>query len=284
MNNSWEREASLVRPAQLSPELLVHQPLIDTSRPWAPNSLLPLADSEKFSILTEAQQLRYNHIYARQLIAQIIWAESDLARPGLLRLLRLPHPHESVAPILQSFISDETNHIESYSALAVLAVAVEPPPVGYTNPLFSPPILVRALTAAASRFPQTFNFWIRMVEALEIYTVKIGQMYLNDETVDPLFRKVFASHARDEARNCRLDRLLIEWLRSGSSGNLKTLNDRLEKLFEASFMSVEWGLDATVRELVHAHPELADSCETLLAETKALRGSLPPLEMFLQPQ
>jgi len=268
----WAREASLLRPAKLTVALFAGAPALDQSRPWVPEQLLPLHGGSGVERLNASQRLRYNHAYARQLVGEFIWTERRLIVEPLKRLAALPGLARDKATVLQSFISDELHHIRSFSVLEELAIAADQPA---TRALFQPSRTVRLMVALAARFPVRLSFWAPVIEAFEQYALKIGQSFHRDETVDPLFREVFLTHARDEARHCRLDVLIGQWLQAEAGPAGDKLNRRLLPLFERAYRSVEWGLDSALRELVRGHPETAADFSALLAEAKALRRSTP---------
>jgi predicted metal-dependent hydrolase len=190
----------------------------------------------------------------------------------LKRLCRNHRLDPEMATVLQSFISDEIHHIESFSHLADLAIAADQPAAKST---FRPPRLLRALAGLAQRYPTRLTFWAAVIEGFEQQTLKICQVYHHDKSVDPLFREVLVMHARDEARHCRFDALIARWLQSAAGPAWNALNARLVSAFLASYRSVDWGLDGPLRELAQTHPETADKIPSLLAEAKALRRSTP---------
>ena len=110
-----------------------------------------------------------------------------------------------------------------------------------------------------------------MIQALEEYAVKIGQAYKRDRTVDRLFQDVFVAHAQDEARHCRLDRLLTAWLRPG--GPMNSFHERVADMFQSRYRSVSWGLDGPIRELAEVHPDVAGKVNDLIADAEAIRRS-----------
>jgi len=269
----WSRERALLRPAKLTPALVDAASGPDVSRPWVPEILLPLYGSRSLEELSEAQRLRYNQAYARQLVEEFIWLEQYLILAPLQRLLsgRLD---SDVSSVLTSFASDEKNHIASFSRLKEEAVKRHGQRA--STRLFNPPRSVRALARLASQFPMTFAFWTSSIQAFEEYAVKIGQTYKRDRTVDPLFQDVFVAHAQDEARHCRLDGLLTTWLRPAGSKN--RFHDRVADMFHARYRSVSWGLDRPIQELAVFHPEVASKVSAMIAEAEAIRRSgLPPI-------
>jgi len=267
----WAREAALVRPAKLTTAFFTDAPAIDPERPWIPDRLLPLYGAEGFERLTAPQRLCYNHAYARQLLAEFIWAEKVVIVGPLERICRSRKLDADQAAVLQSFLSDERHHIAAFLHMVELASAADQPAI---EAVHRPPYVIRALTAMATRFPVQLSFWATATEAFEQYTIKLCQSVHRDESVDRLFRDVFVTHARDEARHCRLDALIGGWLRS-ESARWQALNVRLLAAFDASYRSVDWGLDGPLRELALRHPETADKIPSLLAEAKALRRSSP---------
>jgi hypothetical protein len=268
----WGREAALVRPAKLTLALYQAAPALDASRPWVPEHLLPLYGGDGFNSLTQAQRLRYNHAYARQLIAEFIWSEGCVIVAPLERVCRTQRLDADAATVLQSFLSDERHHLASYAHLADLcARAVQQ----RSATVLRPPRIVRGIVAMATRFPVRLFFWAAATEAFERYTIKLGQSYHRDENVDPLFREVFVAHARDEARHCRLDALIGTWLQARAGAAWTTINARLLAKFQSAYRSVDWGLDGPLLELADAHPEIADRIPRLLAEAKSLRRVVP---------
>lgn len=270
--SDWGKEASLLRPAKLTRALFAHSPTPDVTRSWVPEQLLPLYGGQGFERLTAPQRLRYNHAYARQLIAEFIWAESFVIVAPLKQICRTHKLDSDRSAVLQSFISDERHHIESFLHLGDLAAAADQPA---SKSVFRPPRALRALVAVAARFPVQLSFWAAATEAFEQYTIKLGQSFHRDEGVDPLFREVFVTHARDEARHCRLDILIRSWLQAESSAAWNAVNGKLLSTFHAAYRSVDWGLDGPLRDLARNHPETAGKVPALLAEAKALRRSTP---------
>ncbi len=267
----WAREAALLRPAKLTTAVFTDAPPLDVTRPWVPDRLLPLYGGEGFERLTAPQRLCYNHAYARQILAEFIWAERFVIVAPLERICRSRSLDADQSAVLQSFMSDERHHLESFSRMSELTAAADPPAVPV---VLKPPYVIGAMLAMAARFPVQLSFWVSATEAFEQYTIKLGKSFNRDESVDRLFREVFVAHARDEARHCRLDTLIGGWLRS-ESARWQAVNTRLLSAFDASYRSVDWGLDGPLHELARRHPETADKIPSLLAEAKALRRASP---------
>ena len=265
----WSRERSLLRPAKLTPALVEAAPGPDVSRPWVPETLLPLYGGQSFVALSDAQRLCYNHAYARQLLDEFIWLERYLILAPLLRLSRGSGLDPDISLVLGSFTSDESHHVASFSKLRELAIKANPPRTAIS--LFNPPRSVRVFARLAGRFPFKFAFWTTVIQALEEYAVKIGQAYKRDRTVDSLFQDVFVAHAQDEARHCRLDRLLTAWLRPG--GPMNSFHERVADIFQTRYRSVDWGLDGPIRELAQVHPEVAARVNDMIADAGAIRRS-----------
>jgi hypothetical protein len=263
----WAREAALVRPAKLTKALFADAPAVDVTRPWIPHRLLPLYGGEGFERLTAPQRLCYNHAYARQLLAEFVWAERFVIVAPLERIRRSRRLDPDQSAVLESFVSDERHHMDFFSHLGRLATAADRPAL---EAVHRPPFVIRAMMAMCARFPVQLSFWASASEAFEQYTIKLGQSFHRDEGVDRLFREGFVTHARDEARHCRLDTLLGDWLRL-EGAQWHAVNRRLLSAFDASYRSVDWGFDGPLRELARRHPETADKIPSLLAEAKALR-------------
>lgn len=265
----WSRERSLLRPAKLTPTLVEAAPALDLSRPWVPECLLPLHGTRSYAALSDAQRLRYNQGYGRQLLEEFIWLERVLILGPLVRLSQGRSLDADVALVLRSFISDEGNHIASFSKLRELVIKANGSK--FSTPLFNPPRSVRVLAGLAARFPYKFAFWTTVIQALEDYAVKVGQTYKRDRAVDAAFQDVFVAHAQDEARHCRLDRLLTAWLRP--EGAMNSFHERLAGVFQSRYRSINWGLDGPVRELAEVHPEVAGKVNEMIADARDIRRS-----------
>ena len=268
----WGREAALLRPAKLTLTLFQNAPALDVERPWVPDRLLPLYGGGGLESLNSSQRLRYNHAYARQLVAEFIWVERLMIVAPLERLYRTRRLDQDQTAVLGSFISDEHHHIESFSRLEDLATSADQPAAKW---LYQPPPAVRFMVAMAARFPVALSFWAEAIGAFEQYALEIGKSCHQDEGVDPLFREVFVTHARDEARHCRLDTLIGSWLQGEAGALWNAVNGRLLPLFLGAYRSVHWGLEGPLRELARTHPETSEKVPALLAEARALRRSPP---------
>ena len=265
----WSRERSLLRPAKLTPALVEASPPLDLSRPWVPESLLPLYGTRSLAALSDAQWLRYNQAYAQQLLEEFIWLERYLILAPVARLSQGPGLEPDVALVLRSFMSDESHHVASFSKLRELAIKASEPKV--STSLFNPPRSVCAFARLAARFPIKFAFWTTVIQDLEDYAVKVGQTYKRDRTVDTAFQDVFVAHAQDEARHCRYDRLLTAWLRPG--GPMNSFHERVADVFQSRYRSTSWGLDGPIRELAEVHPEIAGKVNDMIADAAAVRRS-----------
>jgi P-aminobenzoate N-oxygenase AurF len=268
----WAREAALLRPAKLTVALFGEAPTLDVARPWVPDRLLPLYGGRGFESLTGVQRLCYNHAYARQILAEFTWAERYMIVAPLETICRTRRHDPDRSAVLHSFLSDERHHLESFFRIQEMATAADSRPA---KVVLRPPQPIRAMVAIAARFPVKVSFWAAATEAFEQYTIKLGQSFHRDETVDPLFREIFVAHARDEARHCRLDTLIEGWLRVEGGAFWNAVNRRLLSAFDTAYRSVDWGLDGPLRDLAERHPEISAKIPHLLAEAKALRRSNP---------
>lgn len=268
----WSRERALLRPAKLTSALVEAAPAPDLSRPWVPESLLPLYGTRSLAALSDAQRLSYNQAYARQLAEEFVWLERYLILAPVAKLAQSPGLDPDVSLVLRSFTSDESHHVASFSKLRELAIKAGGRKD--STSLFNPPRSVRAMARLAARFPLRFAFWTTVIQDLEDYAVKVGQTYKRDRTVDPAFQEAFVAHAQDEARHCRYDRLLTAWLRPG--GPMNSFHERMANIFQARYRSVGWGLDGPIRELADIHPELAGKVNDMIADAEAVRRSSPP--------
>lgn len=268
---AWQKEVTLLRPTVLTEALFEKLGLPNPTKNWVPESVLPLFRSEIYASLSEAQRLRYNHAYARQLAYEFVWLERYLIRPPLVHLLSEKRLEKEVMLILCSFISDETSHIASFELLGKMAAEVTTEPFFDASEMFSPPLVVRQLARLGARFPLTLKFWSDVIIPLEEKAIKIGQIYMRDETVDQVFKEAFINHARDEARHCRLDNLFSDWLQPAGNRSKIWVNKKLAQTFKRIYYANSWGITGPIDEMIKAFPETANQREILLAQTKATR-------------
>lgn len=264
-----EREAARLVPARLGAGALAgRRPAAD--KPWAPDSLLPLWGTAAYARLTQAQRLRYNHYYALQLTEEFRWVEARLIIAPLLGLVARPLPSAPLRDLLASFLADERAHVAAFSRLLVTAR-----PDLYRDDseiFFLPPPSLRLAAAAISRWPRRLSCWVLLTSALESLTISVARRYREaGAAVDPLFASMHLLHAQDEARHCRLDAIMAEWLLGGGS-RAAALNGRLFGWLRGAYYSVGWGCDKPIDRLIADFPALKPARAGLIAEAREARS------------
>ena len=265
------REASRLTPTRLTPEAVSWEGGPDRTMFWIPEELAPLWGTSAYQSLREDQRLSHNHHYALQVAEQFIWLESNLIIAPLKGLLRGPVPTPALGALLDSFVADELEHSASFQRLLQ-----EASPDFYGKRkfyFFLAPLKVRLLAGLMARLPRMLAGWTLLVGALEETTLAISQRYKQaGASVDALFASVFTLHALDEARHCRLDSMIAEWLIGGQRGWPERINSKvLEAAFRAYF-DVGWGYDTLIGQLVAEFPDLGQRRAELVGQATEARS------------
>jgi hypothetical protein len=259
-----EREAARAEAPRLTPEAVDTADSPRTDLDWVPMSMVPLFATAAFDDLSDDQRRRYNHYYALQLSEEFLWLEHHAIVPPLEALLQrgdLPPP---VRTLIETFVRDERSHS---AAIERLLERARPDLYARRHDvLFRPPWRVRYLTAAMARMPTFLGEWSLFVGALEEQTITIAHLYRDaGDDVDPLFSRVHALHAQDEARHCQYDALIADGLVSNEDTLATGVGGAfLAALFRA-YYDVEWGFAGPIRRLVIDFPELQPRSRELLA-------------------
>ena len=265
------REASRLTPTRLTPETLSWGGGPDPAKFWIPEELAPLWGTPAYQSLTDDQRLSHNHHYALHVAEQFIWLETTLIIDALMGLLRGPVPTPALGALLEFFVADELEHSASFRRLLQEA---RPDIYGVREfNFFFAPLKVRLLAALMARLPRRLGCWALLNGALEETTLAMSQKYKQaGASVDALFARVFALHALDEARHCRFDSMIAEWLVGGQRGWLERINSKvLEAAFRAYF-DVEWGYDTLIGQLVAEYPDLGHRQAELLGQAMEARS------------
>ena len=134
---------------------------------------------------------------------------------------------------------------------------------------FKPPPSVVWLVTMTGRLPRLLSGWSLMAGLLEETTITISRSYqeANDD-VDPLFATVFTLHALDEARHCKIDTLITEWLIPPQRKVLKWINGKVLGLYYESYRDQGWGYGGPVRQTVADFPRLRGLEADMIKESK----------------
>ena len=265
-----EREAARSRPTRLTVAALDWERGPDRNKPWAPEGMSPLSKTAAFEHLSDAQKLRYNQYYALQLAEEFVWVERRLIIAALARLLGGPVPGAALRDLLNSFVADERHHDASFTRLLMTAR-----PDLYRRGawhFFFPPWSFRLLTGLMGRLPRLLSCWVLLTGALEEQTITVSERYKEaGEGVCSLFSSVYLLHAQDEARHCKLDALISEWLAGGQGGVLERVNAWALGFTSRAYFNVAWGCDKPIRYLVSDFPDLRGRERDLIAQARQAR-------------
>lgn len=263
-----DREIPLLRPTRLAPELVAWGDGPDRGKFWVPQELVPLWGTAEYDALTDAQRLRYNQYYALQKTEYFIWLERYLVVAPLTKLL--PQASPALRTLLDSFVADEVGHNASLQRLLELAR-----PDLYRDRVFYfvvPPAPFRLVTAAINAMPRLLSSWVLFAGAIEENTILTSQCYRQAGAgVDPLFAEVYMLHAQDEARHCKIDVLLAEWLIADQKGWAKRLNAKVLELVFRTYFDPSWGFDRPIKQLTADFPELRAREDALIRRSQEAR-------------
>lgn len=266
-----EREAQSLRPSRLSPGLVYWGRGPDQGRYWIPEDLTPLAGTDVYATLSEDQKRRYNQYYALEMSEQFIWLETYAIIAPLKGLLKGDMPTPSLRALLRSFVVDEVNHSTVVWRLLRLARRDLYPSNQFR--FFKPPASVGWMAAAAGRLPRLLSCWALFACSLEEQTIPISRAYKEAaDSVDPLFANIFTLHALDEARHCKLDTLIAEWLIAPQSAVPKWINGKVLSALYKAYHDSGWGCDGPIRQLTADFPELEGQENEMIAATKRARS------------
>ncbi len=268
--NRIDVEVARLKAPRLNPAAIADGEYPDPALPWIPETLVPLWGTPSYAGLSDDQRLRYNHYYALQMVEQFIWIENVLAlRP--LRMLLADTREPGIMRIIQSFVADEVDH-----SAALWKLASRARPELYRRPqhiLFRPPAKVRVLAFLMGRFPTVLSGWTLFLNVLEEHTLVLNREYKQaGDSVDPLFARIHFLHARDEARHCNLDSLLVALLVKEQAGWRRRFNAWALECLMSFYYDVDWGWKQSLKHLVKDFPELRGRFSELLTEASLARG------------
>lgn len=126
------------------------------------------------------------------------------------------------------------------------------------------------VVALTGRLPRQLSGWSLFACLLEEKTISISRSYqdADDHVVDPLFATVFTLHALDEARHCKIDSLVSEWLVAPQRNISKWINGKVLGQYYKSYRDQNWGCDGPIRRTVADFPRLRELEADMIEETK----------------
>lgn len=267
-----EREASDLKPTRLTLDTVSWGDGPDAGKFWIPEDLAPLWSTPAYDDLTPQQRLRYNHYFALQMAEEFIWLERYLIIAALTNLVRGEVPTPSLRTLLESFVTDEQHHNASLYRLLELAR----PDIYENSPFyfFVPPRNVSFLIGVMARLPRLLSAWGLFAGTLEEQTILISRRYRDgNEDIDPVFASVYILHAQDEARHCKLDSMIADWLMTGQHGWAEQVNAKVLGIAFQAYYSVDWGYDRPIRRLVADFPDLRDREAGMIRQAMSARSA-----------
>lgn len=262
-----EREHSLLRPTRLTIEAMDWGRGPDPGKFWIPEDMVPLWDSPEYAGLTAAQRRRYNQYCALHKAESFIWLEHEFVIAPLTRILAGTVPDSAFRALIESFVADERAHSAAIGRLLELAR----PDIykSKTYYFFVPSARFALATKLIAGLPRLLSGWVLFLAGIEESTITTSQCYRQaGDTVDPVFTELHVLHAQDEARHCKLDALIAEWLISNQTGWKQRINARMLDFTFQSYFDPDWGYTVPVERLAADFPELAARKGAMLARTR----------------
>lgn len=266
-----EREAAVLPATRLAPKNVDWSHAPNFSTWWIPEHLTRLYGSEIYTGLTDKQRRTYNQHFALKIAEEFIWLETFAIVGPIRTLLKCNIPNAHLRRLLQSFVRDESCHTDCLWRLLQLAR----PDLYPTRQLVlvKPPRAVRWLISLCTRYPELFSSWCLFDAIMEEQTIPISQEFRTaKDRIDPLFRQIFALHAQDEARHCKIDYLIGEWLVAERHPVVNWLNARLLDALTWRWLDPDWGSQPLVNQLIADHRDLAKRRDALLHESRHMRA------------
>jgi hypothetical protein len=246
---------------------------VDTTRPFLPEGLTPLAHTPSYGALTAGQRRRYNQLHAVYINEQILFFEKTLAASVLTAALR-DGPPAALAESLRGFLADEARHTAMFRAFNR---AAEPARYGAGDFHFVriSPLVTRALRAAGGH-PRALPLFVWLMLLLEERAVHHAREIVRARAgLAPEFVALHRRHLADEVHHVRWDGELLDRLWPSTSRLVRRLNARVFRWLVGEFFNAPKRASLRVVDaLVAEHPELAPRRATMRRELRALAGAV----------
>ena len=248
---------------------------VDPERPFIPEQYTQLYHSGYYTLLSDAQRLRYNQLYGTRTNEQFMYFESGFTRHVMQNLLKMKrfHGQTALCDCLHLLLQEEDAHFQMFQSLNMLSLPELYQQRSYYFLRLS--VFERALLSLVCRFPQHLVCLLWLVLLMEEHAVRFSRDMLKNaasETLGPLERNFVLAHKlhlQDEAGHVHIDGNLIDFVLEQSSRSKKALNVKLlARLLRATLKPKHAGV-RVLRHLVSEFPELSAHYSQLL---KAIRG------------
>lgn len=188
---------------------------VDRSKLWAPPAMSPLTYLPSFDRLDEAQQLRYNQIFALAICEQFIWFETNFLIDAMESVVRQFNVPDEMVTAVNFLTDEEIKHTRMFWRLLQKSE-----PEWYAQRefrIFRMTPGQQLVTRAMLSWPKHILVWIWIAIFFEERTTDYCRQYVqfdrqNPDSLDPSFLQVHRFHFRDEARHFQLDQHLLSWV------------------------------------------------------------------------
>ena len=243
----------------------------------------PLYYAPVYHDLDHSHQLRYNQLTAVLFNELIAFFESEFASSVCIALSNASDKttESPFVECLQSFVSEEQQHIEWWRKLSRLSE-----PEDYCDSqeiIFRIPKLARSVLRRLTHNPTWFPvvFWIML--ALEERSLDISKrcLRMNISEIEPHYLAVYRDHLKDETRHVHIDWHLIERHYAHCSIPLRKLNAWLLRILVSKcFLPPNRSAIRVVRRLVEERVELEPLLPAIEKQLRALGNDAAYQEMM----
>jgi hypothetical protein len=248
--------------AELRPET------IDFGRWFMPEHLTTLFHADAYTLLTEAQRLRYNQLNALYFNEQTMFFEKALARNVLGYFLNQPLPKELKSGLRQ-FLTEEEQHTAMFRELNRQCA-----PALYAKEDFHF-IRIPGMAASAldwiSKRPSLFPFLLWLMHLQEERALFFGRAFMKAaDCLEPHFVATQRRHLADEIGHVRWDKELLDWLWPRTSHLLRLINVQMltwmiKEYFTTPKRTALRVVAVLVNEFPALQPRYSEICRQLLA-------------------
>jgi P-aminobenzoate N-oxygenase AurF len=250
----------------------------DLSLPFMPEDQTQLYYTPGYALLTRAQKIRYNQLFALRVNEYIMMLERDFVDPVLKALRRraLAKGSPALRKALEGMLAEEERHYEAFVALNRRCAPrdYERVEAQFMRLRSYEHLVLHAMHAGARWLP--FALWI--IIAMEESSIGLASsMARHGEgalgRLEPGFVAVHREHSKDEARHIHIDVHLVRACLATLPGAWRALNAKLFTAFMRDMTAPKaTGTGArVVRRLVAEFPELAPHERELIAGLVALK-------------
>lgn len=258
---------------------------IDFSRYFMPEELTQLFHTPAYELLSDAQRLRYNQLFALRTSEQLMTLEEFFIE-RVLQYSRSRHADEFDKGMVESMKTMAWEEQTHYTMFARLNRQAEPELYAGNDYLFATMtlperLLLRILPAVPGLLP--FQLWLLML--LEEFSTAISKKMIRHATseLEANFVKAHKAHLVDETRHVHICGNTLAILLNRTSPRVRRINVRLLHTFMNDYLTPKRGGIRVIRHLVREFPELSEIERRLIQEIRIQKRDKIIWDMIREP-